>query len=236
MTKYADYGLLIDYKYCTNCHSCEVACQQEKGLGVDEFGIRVFEARPERKNAAIDDAWDFTYLPMPTWRCDLCAERMDAGRKPMCVKHCLAACMQVGPMEELAVKAKELGDKVAIFKPTGAKVVDLGTVGPEALTGEGYDPANFRRSTGKYVASALESSDWETREYRVLLQQDEICYDAFIELSDEERIEFLQGEIVRGKDVDVVLSEIGLTLQELAEYCIVIIDREVKPIPKRNTI
>ena len=42
MEKYADYGLLIDYKYCTNCRSCEVACQQEKGLASDQFGIREF--------------------------------------------------------------------------------------------------------------------------------------------------------------------------------------------------
>ena len=25
----AEYGLLIDYNYCTGCQSCEVACQQE---------------------------------------------------------------------------------------------------------------------------------------------------------------------------------------------------------------
>ena len=237
MTKYADYGLLIDYKYCTNCHSCEVACQQEKGLGVDEFGIRVFEAKPERKGAAIDDAWDFTYLPMPTWRCDLCADRMEAGRKPMCVKHCLAACMQVGPMEELAVKAKELGDKVVIYKPLGAKAADLGTIGPEKLTGAGYDPADYRRaSSGTGIAAATGGSDWETREYRVLLQQDEISRESFLALSEEDRIEFLQGEIVRGKEVDALLEEIGISMQELSNYDIVILGREVKPIPKKNTI
>ena len=126
MARYDDYGLLIDYKYCTNCRSCEVACQQEKGLASDQFGIRVFESKAERKGDVIDDAWDWAYVPMPTWRCDLCAERLDAGRKPMCVKHCLAACMQVGPMDELAERAKELGDKVVIFKPTGAKRVDIG--------------------------------------------------------------------------------------------------------------
>lgn len=26
------YGLLIDYDYCTGCHSCETACKMELGL------------------------------------------------------------------------------------------------------------------------------------------------------------------------------------------------------------
>lgn len=237
MTKYDNYGLLIDYKYCTNCHSCEVACQQEKGLGVDEYGIRVFESKPERKDGgAVDDAWNWAYLPMPTWRCDLCADRMEAGRKPMCVKHCLAACMQVGPMEELAEKAKELGDKVVIFKPLGAKTANIGTVGPEELTGANYDPAKYRREASGEAAAVNEANEWETREYRVILDQDEISYDAFVALSEEDRIEFLQGEIVRGKDPEALLAEIDLTMQALSNFDIVILGREVRAIPKKNTI
>lgn len=26
------YGILIDYNWCTGCHSCEMACQMEKKL------------------------------------------------------------------------------------------------------------------------------------------------------------------------------------------------------------
>ena len=26
-----EYGLLIDYEYCTGCVACQVACQQEHG-------------------------------------------------------------------------------------------------------------------------------------------------------------------------------------------------------------
>ena len=236
MARYDDYGLLIDYKYCTNCRSCEVACQQEKGLASDQFGIRVFESKAERKGDVIDDAWDWAYVPMPTWRCDLCAERLDAGRKPMCVKHCLAACMQVGPMDELAKRAKELGDKVVIFKPTGAKRVDIGTIGPEQLTGEGYDPADYRREYDGAAVDGDLGNDWETREYRVVLQPDEISLPAFVALSIEDRIEFLQGEIVRGKTPEELLDELGLTMQELSNYDCVILGREVRAIPKKNTI
>lgn len=237
MTKYDDYGLLIDYKYCTNCHSCEVACQQEKGLGTEEFGIKIYEIKAERKKLGLmDDEWDWSYIPIPTWRCDLCADRMDAGRKPMCVKHCLAACMQVGPMDELAAKATELGERVVVFKPLGKKPVEIGTIGPEQLTGANYDPAKYRRESDGSVIEHVEANDWETREYRVILQQDEISYDAFVALSEEDRLEFLQGEIVRGKDVDVLLGELDLTLQALSNFDIVILGREVKPIPKKNTI
>ena len=236
MEKYADYGLLIDYKYCTNCRSCEVACQQEKGLASDQFGIRVLESKAERKGDVIDDAWDWAYVPMPTWRCDLCAERLSAGRKPMCVKHCLAACMQVGPMDELAERAKELGDKVVIFKPTGAKRVDIGTIGPERLTGAAYDPSDYRREYDETAVGDDLGNDWETREYRVVLQPDEISLPAFVALSVEDRVEFLQGEIVRGKTPEELLDELGLTMQELSNYDCVILGREVRAIPKKNTI
>ena len=29
-------AMLINYKYCTGCHSCEVSCRKEKGLSLDE--------------------------------------------------------------------------------------------------------------------------------------------------------------------------------------------------------
>ncbi len=237
MGNYDNYGLLIDYKYCTNCHSCEIACQQEKGLAPDEFGIRILELKPERKPGnLIDDAWDWSYIATPTWRCDLCAERMDQGKKPMCVKHCLAACMEVGPMNELAKKAQGMGDRVVLFKPAGAKIIDIGTIGPEMLSGEAYDPAEYRREATSSSGMMEEDNEWETRDYRIVLQPDEINYDAFVELSDEDRIEFLQGEILRGKDPDKVLAEIGLTPQSLSNFDIVILGRQVKPIPKKNTI
>jgi Fe-S-cluster-containing dehydrogenase component len=119
MADYKNYGLLVDYKYCSNCHSCEIACQEDKDLQLGQFGIKVYENGPFKKDdPQLDDAWDWDYVPIPTGRCDLCAERLDAGKKPMCVKHCLAFCLDYGPLEELAKKAIDLGEKVAIFRPT----------------------------------------------------------------------------------------------------------------------
>ncbi|MCI8468477.1 MAG: oxidoreductase, partial [Eggerthellaceae bacterium] len=38
------HALLIDYKYCTGCHSCEVACRQEKRIeSQEEWGIKLAE-------------------------------------------------------------------------------------------------------------------------------------------------------------------------------------------------
>ena len=237
MSNYNDYGLLIDYKYCTNCRSCEVACQMEKDLPSDEFGIQVFESKARRKSGGrIDDAWDWTYMPMPTYLCDLCAERMDEGKKPMCVKHCLAACMEVGLVEELAVRAQELGGKVVIFKPMGAKTIDIGTLGPEVLGAADYNPANYRREFDESLFVQDEGSDFENREYRIVLQPDEISIEAFAALALEDRIEFLQGEVVRGKTPDEVLAELGIDAPELAHYDCVFVGREAREIPKKNTI
>ena len=36
-------GLLIDYEYCTGCHTCEVACKQEHNYPVGKWGIKVNE-------------------------------------------------------------------------------------------------------------------------------------------------------------------------------------------------
>ena len=38
------YSLLVDYKYCTGCHACEIACNQEYDRPVGLAGIKVFES------------------------------------------------------------------------------------------------------------------------------------------------------------------------------------------------
>jgi Fe-S-cluster-containing dehydrogenase component len=39
-------SLLIDTYYCCGCHTCEVACKQEHGLGIGPRLIRIFEKGP----------------------------------------------------------------------------------------------------------------------------------------------------------------------------------------------
>lgn len=95
-------GLLINYDFCTGCHTCEVACKKLKGLPKGQFGIHVLEDGPRLD---VNGKWEYTYIPYPTHLCDLCAERVAEGRLPSCVHHCQAGCMEYGTTEELAKKA-----------------------------------------------------------------------------------------------------------------------------------
>jgi anaerobic dimethyl sulfoxide reductase subunit B (iron-sulfur subunit) len=97
----AKHGILIDYNWCTGCHTCEVACQMELGLPVGQYGIKLAELGPW---GYAPETWQFTYIPMPTDQCTLCAERVKLGKEPSCVQHCQAKCLRYGPLEELAKK------------------------------------------------------------------------------------------------------------------------------------
>lgn len=92
-------GLLIDYKYCTGCHTCEVACQKEHELAPDQFGIKLNQIGPDQIS---DRKWQYDFFPSPTDRCDRCLSRVAEGKKPSCVHHCQAGCIFFGPVEELA--------------------------------------------------------------------------------------------------------------------------------------
>ncbi len=106
-------GLLIDYEYCSGCHSCEVACKEEHGFPVGKFGIRVFNDGPWEVN---NKQMNWNKIPVPTDLCDLCADRVAQGKKPTCVHHCLADVMRFGPLEEL-VKELDAKDRQVLFVP-----------------------------------------------------------------------------------------------------------------------
>ena len=99
-----EYGMLIDYEWCTGCHSCETACQMEHHLPVGQFGIKLNEIGPFEY---APDRWQLSYVPVPTDLCDFCAERQAKGKLPTCQQHCQAQCLEVGPLDELAEKVKE---------------------------------------------------------------------------------------------------------------------------------
>ena len=77
---------------------------QEKKLPAGEFGIKIAQYGPHKN---INGDWEYTYLPIPTKLCDLCAERTEIGKLPSCVHHCEAACMEYGDMEELSKRLVE---------------------------------------------------------------------------------------------------------------------------------
>ena len=102
-----NYALLVDYEYCTGCQSCEVACKEEHDFPVGKWGIRVFDDGPWQKDESADDQgkrFNWNKIPVPTDLCDLCAARLETGREPTCVHHCLANCMKFGTVEEMAAE------------------------------------------------------------------------------------------------------------------------------------
>lgn len=113
-------GLLIDYQWCTGCHSCEMACRKELGLPDDEYGIKLTEfiwPHDRGDDWQMNDKWQYTYLPVPLDLCDLCAERTSKGKLPSCVHHCQSQCMYYGEVEELAKRMAD-NPRQALFGVT----------------------------------------------------------------------------------------------------------------------
>ena len=106
-------GMLINYEFCTGCHSCEVACQMEHGLPAGQFGIKIAEIGPWQ---FAPDTWQYAYVPVPTDQCNLCLSRTSKGKMTMCEQHCQAKVLKVGPAEELKAML-DAKDRQVIFIP-----------------------------------------------------------------------------------------------------------------------
>ena len=104
MHKKPEYGLLIDYEYCTGCYACQVTCCQEYGWEAGMSGMQVIEQVQKLPHGKAY----LTFLPFPTELCILCAPRTKKGLQPACVKHCMAGVIKWGSLKELSA---ELGQK-----------------------------------------------------------------------------------------------------------------------------
>lgn len=91
--------MLLNYRWCTGCHSCELACQVQHGLAPEQFGIKLNEVGPFQRT---DGRWEYTYVPVLTGQCDLCARRQAAGKLSSCVQVCQANCLQLLDADEAA--------------------------------------------------------------------------------------------------------------------------------------
>ena len=99
------YAMLVDYRFCTGCHACEVACKQEHRIPAGKSaGIKVIEQVQEFPGGKLD----LTYYPLLTQLCFFCRPRVKKGLPPACVKHCMAHCLTFGPLQEVI---KELPEK-----------------------------------------------------------------------------------------------------------------------------
>ncbi|UWG99066.1 4Fe-4S binding protein [Dehalobacter sp. DCM] len=106
------YALLINYEFCTGCHSCETACKVENNLTHGQWGIKVAQDGPRKLE---NGKFEFIHVPIPTSLCNLCEDRVNKGKLPSCVQHCQAAVMSFGPVEELAEKISK--PQMVIFTP-----------------------------------------------------------------------------------------------------------------------
>jgi len=98
------HSLLVDYEYCTGCHACEVACKQEHHIPAGKSaGIRVIELVLELPRGKLE----IINFPLLNQLCFFCTPRINKGLLPVCVKHCMAGCLEFGPLEELANKVPE---------------------------------------------------------------------------------------------------------------------------------
>ena len=103
-------GILVDYEFCTGCHTCEIACATSHDLPNDRAGVVLHH---EGAWEISGDRWQDTYLPVFTDVCDKCAGGTAAhDGVPMCVHHCQADVLRVGTLAdlsaELARKPKQL--------------------------------------------------------------------------------------------------------------------------------
>ena len=97
-------AFLIDYKWCTGCHSCEVACQMLHELPPDQFGVKVDTVGPWSYG---NEKWVLENIPFFTAQCNQCAERQAEGLPPTCVQHCQAKCLKYGTLDEMVEELKK---------------------------------------------------------------------------------------------------------------------------------
>ncbi len=93
------FALLIDYEWCTGCHSCELACRQINELKLDQWGIVVNEIVQRTDEKKIID-----FIPIPTDLCNLCAPLTAKGKLPSCALHCPPKVIEYGTVAELSEK------------------------------------------------------------------------------------------------------------------------------------
>jgi anaerobic dimethyl sulfoxide reductase subunit B (iron-sulfur subunit) len=92
-------ALLVNYRWCTGCHSCELACQVKNGLPANQYGIKLNEVGPWEY---APKKWQYAYFPVLTDQCNLCSDRLAKNKLPSCVHHCQANCLQLLDVEEAA--------------------------------------------------------------------------------------------------------------------------------------
>ncbi len=94
----SEYGMLIDYEYCTGCRTCEVACKQEYNRPAGKLGgVEVQEYIHTLQSGRLY----ITNIPHFTKACVFCAGRVKQGLEPARAKHCMAQVLTFGRIDDL---------------------------------------------------------------------------------------------------------------------------------------
>lgn len=109
------YGLLIDFDWCTGCHACEVAGKMIRGLAYNEWCIKVGTGKRKVGDRVVLD-----FIPQPTELCNLCAPRTVQGQLPACVHHCPPQVIHFGTLSELEELRKSKPSQM-LFTPRAAR-------------------------------------------------------------------------------------------------------------------
>lgn len=112
----AQYGLMIDYEWCSGCQSCELACKNEHNYSMNTWGIKVMEFGPYTMTEGSDKV-EWNYVPFPTNFCDMCEQRIARNEVPSCALHCLSGVIEWGTTEELAKKMEQKGSRCMMYLP-----------------------------------------------------------------------------------------------------------------------
>ena len=158
-------GILINYEYCTGCHSCEVACRNELGLTKGEFGIKLTEVGPYKYETKInaDTPYEWVYNPTITKACDLCEERTAKGKMPSCVQACQAWCMYYGEVDDLA-KRMDGKTRWALYTPIQGDARNASwEIGGEVAEISHKTTAQVKTTEKKAEKASIESTYHETR-------------------------------------------------------------------------
>jgi anaerobic dimethyl sulfoxide reductase subunit B (iron-sulfur subunit) len=81
----------VDQQMCLGREQCGGACRTACFIGAPQFG-------PE-PNAKMQ-------------KCDLCRDRWEIGRKPICVEACPMRALDAGPLDERESKDQKTDDRV----------------------------------------------------------------------------------------------------------------------------
>ena len=91
------YPETFEFEETVNARYLELALPYEESADT-------FYVTPNDPESGVKGIWEWTYMPVITQACDMCAERTEQGKMPMCVQHCQAWCMYYGEAEELVKK------------------------------------------------------------------------------------------------------------------------------------